>query len=155
MLVKKIKDSEVQMIHEKSLEILESVGVNFEHREILEVFKKRGIRVDGQRVYFERSLAEEILRGLKPSFTIETPFASLKIGDGGKAISTASGAMTILRDGDICTPTVKDYIDATKMDETSRFVNLCCVPGIYASGLPDGKVELLKTVLSLKYSKSH
>ncbi len=39
------------------------------------------------------------------------------------------------------------------MDETSRFVNLCCVPGIYASGLPDGKVELLKTVLSLKYSK--
>lgn len=40
MLVKKIKDSEVQMIHEKSLEILESVGVNFEHREILEVFKK-------------------------------------------------------------------------------------------------------------------
>ncbi|MCA5964628.1 hypothetical protein LC724_36180 [Blautia sp. RD014234] len=41
MLVKKIKDSEVQMIHEKSLEILESVGVNFEHREILEVFKKR------------------------------------------------------------------------------------------------------------------
>ena len=30
------------------------------------------------------------------------------------------------------------------MDETSRFVNLCCVPGIYASGLPDGKVELLK-----------
>ena len=41
MLVKKIKDSEVQMIHEKSLEILESVGVNFEHREILEVFKKK------------------------------------------------------------------------------------------------------------------
>ena len=34
MLVKKIKDSEVQMIHEKSLEILESVGVNFEHREM-------------------------------------------------------------------------------------------------------------------------
>ena len=153
MLVKKIKDSEVQMIHEKSLEILESVGVNFEHREILEVFKKRGIRVDGQRVYFERSLAEEILRGLKPSFTIETPFASLKIGDGGKAVSTASGAMTILKEGEICTPTVKDYIDGTKMDETSRFVNLCCVPGIYASGLPDGKVELLKTVLSLKYSK--
>ena len=83
MLVKKIKDSEVQMIHEKSLEILERVGVNFEHREILEVFKKRGIRVEGQRVYFERSLTEEILKGLKPSFTIETPFASLKIGDGG------------------------------------------------------------------------
>ena len=39
------------------------------------------------------------------------------------------------------------------MDETSRFVNLCCVPGIYASDLPDGKVELLKTVLSLKYSQ--
>ena len=153
MLVKKIKDSEVQMIHEKSLEILESVGVNFEHREILEVFKKRGIRVDGQRVYFERSLTEELLRGLKPSFTIETPFASLKIGDGGKAVSTASGAMTILKDGEICTPTVKDYIDGTKMDETSRFVNLCCVPGIYASDLPDGKVELLKTVLSLKYSQ--
>ena len=109
--------------------------------------------MDGQRVYFERSLAEEILRGLKPSFTIETPFASLKIRGWRKGHLHCLRCHDILRDGEICTPTVKDYIDATKMDETSRFVNLCCVPGIYASGLPDGKVELLKTVLSLKYSK--
>lgn len=153
MLVKKIEDAEVRMIHEKSLEILEDVGVNFEHRELLEIFKKRGIRIEGQRVFFDHVLAEECLKGLKPSFTIETPFASLKIGEGGKAISTASGAMTILKEGEICTPTVEDYINVTKMDETSRFVNLSCVPGIYAAGLPDGKVELMKTVLSLKYSK--
>ena len=52
MLVKKIKDSEVQMIHEKSLEILESVGVNFEHREILEVldvYKRQGSAVRRRR----------------------------------------------------------------------------------------------------------
>lgn len=153
MLVKKIKDAEIQMIHEKSLEILECVGVNFEHQEVLEIFQKNGIRVEGQRVFFERSVVKEMLAGLKSSFTLQTPFTTLKIGEGGKAIATASGAMTILKNGDICTPTVNDYIDLRKMDEMSSLVNLCCVPGIYASNLPDGKVELLKTVLSLKYSR--
>lgn len=153
MLVKKIKDAEIKMIHEKSLEILENVGVNFEHREVLEIFQKKGIRIDEQRVFFKPSIVEEALANLKPSFILETPFSRLKIGQGGRAIATASGAMTILKDGEICIPKVKDYIDLRKMDETNPLVNLSCVPGIYAADLPDGKVELLKTVLSLKYSK--
>ena len=30
MIVKKVQDQEIRMIHEKSLEILEKVGVNFD-----------------------------------------------------------------------------------------------------------------------------
>lgn len=54
MIVKKVQDQEIRMIHEKSLEILEKVGVNFENREILDFFQKAGIRTQGNRVFFTR-----------------------------------------------------------------------------------------------------
>ena len=61
--------------------------------------------------------------------------------------------MAILKDGKIQTPVMEDYIDLKKMDEASGIVNLGCVPGIYASDLMEGETELLKTALSLRYSK--
>lgn len=153
MIVKKIQDWEIKKIHEKSLEILEEVGVNFEHEEILEFFRKKGVRTEGCRVFFTPGQVEEHLKSLRESFVIETPFASLRIGGGSRAVATASGAMTILKEGKIVTPSVEDYIDLKKMDDMSPFVNLGCVPGIYAAGLPEGETELVKTALSLRYSK--
>ena len=153
MIVKEIQDWEIQMIHEKSLEILEEVGVNFEHEEILEFFRKSGVKTEGCRVFFTPQQVEAQLENLQESFVIETPFASLKIGGGSRAVATASGAMTILKEGKIVTPSVEDYIDLKKMDDMSPFVNLGCVPGIYAAGLPEGETELVKTALSLRYSK--
>ena len=153
MIVRKVQDQEIRMIHEKSLEILEKVGVNFENREILDFFQKAGIRTQGSRVFFTRDQVENARKTLKSSFILETPFARLKIGDGGRAVATASGAMAILKDGKIQTPVMEDYIDLKKMDEASGIVNLGCVPGIYASDLMEGETELLKTALSLRYSK--
>lgn len=141
------------MIHEKSIEILETVGVNFENKEVLEFFRKSGVRIRGNRVFFSRDQVEAARKTLKSSFVLETPFARLRIGGGGRGIATASGAIAVLKEGKIQTPVAEDYINLKKMDESSSMVNLGCVPGIYAADLMDGETELLKTALCLRYSK--
>ena len=90
MILRKISRSELETIHEKTLYLYEHVGVDFEHPELLELFKKKGIRVEGNRVFFSGKDVDEAVSTLKPSFTLKTPFDELKIGEGGQAICSAS-----------------------------------------------------------------
>ena len=78
MIVRKVQDQEIRMIHEKSLEILEKVGVNFENREILDFFQKAGIRTQGSRVFFTRDQVENARKTLKSSFIPEDAFCKTK-----------------------------------------------------------------------------
>jgi trimethylamine--corrinoid protein Co-methyltransferase len=45
-------DDDVQKIHEATLRVLETVGVDFGYEPAVEVFKKAGCKVDGERVFF-------------------------------------------------------------------------------------------------------
>ena len=49
---------EVRRIHETCLRLLETVGVDFGYAPAVEVLKKAGCRVEGQRVYFPPKLVE-------------------------------------------------------------------------------------------------
>ena len=42
-----IAKEDIELIHENTIRILENVGVKFEHGEALEIFRKHGIRVEG------------------------------------------------------------------------------------------------------------
>ena len=44
--------TQVEKIHETTLRILEQVGLDFGHPPAVEVLKKGGAKVDGQRVFF-------------------------------------------------------------------------------------------------------
>lgn len=153
MGIRNITESEVRKIHEKSLYILENVGVDFEEPEVLKLFKDRGIRVEGQRVYFDAATVENAMKSAVSSFELTTPYGSLKIGDGGVAFSSASGARNVLRDGRVSPSQLQDFIDGRKLDDTSKVVNLLCGPFIQIEGLAPEKTALVKTALTLKYSK--
>ena len=44
-------DDDVQKIHEATLRVLETVGVDFGYEPAVEVFKKAGFKVEGERVF--------------------------------------------------------------------------------------------------------
>jgi len=46
MIVKVLTDQQINKIHQKSLEILETIGVNIPHSEILTRFAEKGAVVD-------------------------------------------------------------------------------------------------------------
>ena len=66
-----LTDSEIQRIHEATLEILESTGVSFKgSRESQKVARECGCRVDNERIRFPRELTTEYLRQLPDRNTV-------------------------------------------------------------------------------------
>ena len=51
---KYISKQAVEKIHEQTLRILDEVGVKFENQEAVEVFKKHGVRVENDTVFFHQ-----------------------------------------------------------------------------------------------------
>ena len=61
-----LDQAEIEAIHENALRLLKEVGVIFNYDPAVEILKKAGCRVEGQKVFFEKALVEE-LRTLPPS----------------------------------------------------------------------------------------
>lgn len=152
MTLRQVKRQELETIHEKTLYVLEHIGVDFEHQELLELFKKRGIKVQGNRVFFSGKDVEEGLSTLLPSFVLKTPYEELKIGEGGQAICSASGARKILEKGQVRDASPEDYVKIRKLDASSPMINLTSSPLTYVRDFPGDRSEVIKGALSLKYS---
>ena len=77
-----ISDDEVESIHLASLKVLAEIGMDFIHPEAIEMWKKAGADVQGDRVRFEPALLEELLSHIPPEFTVHArnPLHSQVIG---------------------------------------------------------------------------
>ena len=67
-----LDEKEVEAIHENALRLLKEVGVIFNHDPAVEILKNAGCRADGQKVFFEKRLAEFEKKGfLSPQDELE------------------------------------------------------------------------------------
>ena len=74
---------EIANMHECSLNTLEEIGAVFHSDEAVEVFKKHGARVDGNRVYIPRQMVEDALKTVPKSFDwFGRDGKKITIGDG-------------------------------------------------------------------------
>ncbi len=152
MIFTEVKNSEVQNIHDKTLWILENIGVDFEHEETIELLKTKNIKVKGNRVFFSKENVEKSLNTVKNSFIVKTPYNSVKIGEGGRAIIGASGSLRILKDGVPQIPTIDDFNNGIKLDHTGKVTNMVCAPFMNLGGIPKEKEAIIKTALCLKHT---
>jgi trimethylamine--corrinoid protein Co-methyltransferase len=61
---------QVEQVHEASMQILQKVGIDFRYPPALEILKKGGAKVDGERVFFPSQLVEEQIRKAPAEFTL-------------------------------------------------------------------------------------
>ena len=61
---------QIQMIHDASMDILQHIGVKFNEPEALAIFKKRGIKVDGDLVFLTEADVLEALETAPSQFVI-------------------------------------------------------------------------------------
>ncbi len=54
--------TQVEKVHETSLQILWKIGVDFSYPPAIEVLKNGGAKVDGERVFFPPTLIEEQIK---------------------------------------------------------------------------------------------
>lgn len=83
--------NEVETIHEKSMYILSKTGVKIGCEEALQVFKKAGIRTDGNCIFPGRKLVEEKIREAPSHFTLYARNAKNNLRVGGGSFITAPG----------------------------------------------------------------
>ena len=53
-----LTNEQVEQIHETSIKILSQIGMEFDYLPALELLKKGGAKVEGQRVFFSGRLIE-------------------------------------------------------------------------------------------------
>ncbi len=139
-----LSKEEKELIHEKTLYLLENNGSIFQNDEAIEIFKKHGFRTDGYRVFFTPKQVEACLATVPKTFDYVGRDSSVTIGDGETKVFPALGPMYVLEDGKYHLATMKDYKDFTVMCATSDIVDFVNVPMMRPIDLPITSMENIK-----------
>ena len=148
-------NKKAQAIHDRSMEILQTVGMRFLHPDALEVLKKHGVRLEGNTAYFTEREIMDCLEMVPSRVRIyaRDPGFDLVLGDGNTYLGPMMGSVDVLEpDGTIRPPCVDDVIKADKIVEYNPrfYVNggLICMP----ADVPDDKLMVFQLYSGLMLS---
>ena len=114
--------TQVEKVHETSLRILEEIGLDFIYPPALEILKKTGAKIDGQRVFFTPAFVEEQIKKAPAAFTLyaRNPEHSVVIGGSNTVFAPGYGApfVTDMENGRR-QATLKDFENFVKLTAAS------------------------------------
>lgn len=113
-----LSDAELDQIHQTSMRLLDTVGVEFPYEEALAAFKKHGARVDGTRVYLTEAQVQKALATCPAQFTIHArnPERSVTVGGGTPVFAPGYGAPFLVdAEAGKRSPTMEDYAALVKI----------------------------------------
>ena len=84
-----LSKDEVNTIHEQAMTILEEIGIDFLHPQARELFQKAGMRIEGDRVRFERAWVLEQVARTPATFELQARNAKRTVTLGGDNVVTA------------------------------------------------------------------
>lgn len=148
-----IAKEDIELIHENTIRILENVGVKFEHGEALEIFRKHGIRVEGDVVYMGEKDVRTALSTVPETFTLYSGRGTVEVGDG-SMVKLPVGCPAFIEDhGNIRKILNKDIIDLFKLIDTSPLLDCNYVNFFTESeGFSDDVKRYSYLALLMKYS---
>lgn len=151
-----LSKTEMELIHEKSLYLLENNGEIIESDEILEICKKAGFRVEGQRVYYPRQKVEAALEQAPKDFMLRGRDGrkAFSIREDGTKLAPALGPMNVLEDGHYRPTTMKDMVDFTVLHETSSLMRTVGANMLRPRDLPLSPLDnaMTRLAITLAYS---
>ena len=109
------------------MDILDELGIVFENGEAIDLFKKHGFRTDGNTVFFKEKDVLKYIEKVPSQFnvTARNEEKSLQIGESKHAFAPGYGAPFIIaNDGERRVSTLADYINFSKLVQTSKFIDL-------------------------------
>jgi trimethylamine--corrinoid protein Co-methyltransferase len=77
-----LSEEQVGQIHDHAMQILEEIGIDFLHPRSLDLFRQAGLKIEDQRVRFDRAFIEEHIKTVPASFEVQArnPKNSVTIG---------------------------------------------------------------------------
>lgn len=133
-----------ELIHEKSVHILENTGVAFHYEPALNLLKKHGARIEGRTAFIPAVLVEECLKTCPGTFVLEarnsTKSAEFGRKDGFLVLPNLGPVFIRELDGKKRRGTMADYINITRLSHASSLVDVvgsCPIDAVDAD--PDTK----------------
>ena len=135
MTFKALSDAQVENIHQATLDLLETYGIQIASDSAKAVFEAHGCTIDGHMVKIPARLVEASLKTVPKTFTLQgrSDGKNLDIGKGHDPviIPAAGGVFVIDETGEKRTADMADLQDFIKLCHTSDVCNVTCSSVIY------------------------
>jgi trimethylamine--corrinoid protein Co-methyltransferase len=122
-----LSEEELNKLHSATMEILGDVGIAFREPEALKIFKKHGVKVDGDKVFFNEGQITKALDTVPAQFTIAArdPEKSVLVGGGKPVFVPGYGPVFMITGaGDMRRPVMEDYNNLCKLVQTSKYIDV-------------------------------
>lgn len=144
-----------EKIHEAALRILEETGVVFQSQEALDIFKKGGAKIDGEKVFLSQSLVDWALKTALPSFTLYDQKSNPKFEVGGRncLFGTGSDCLNIVdhRTGIRRDPLIQDLKELVMLCDALPNINFL-MSMVIPSDFPRSVADRIQMEYMLRYS---
>ncbi|MGD8649289.1 MAG: trimethylamine methyltransferase family protein, partial [Desulfobacterales bacterium] len=131
--------SELNLVHDASMDILENTGIVFHNTGAIELFKKNGFRVDDFRVYISEKDVVQALESVPERFRIHSwnPLRSVWVGGDDYVLLPTGGAPNIATaDGQQRPATLSDFRTCCKLVQTSNQLDMVDSIMVHPNDLP-------------------
>ena len=152
--MKPLTEGDIQNIHAKTVDVLVNTGLWVESAKAREIFKKHGLKVDGEMVYFTEKVIEDAIKACPEKFLIKARNPKFDLEVGGESFAFApSGGSPLIMDfsGEQRRATTEDCINFLKLTQhfdVLRFNRAVVSP----SDIPSDNVPLWQLVSAIKYT---
>jgi trimethylamine--corrinoid protein Co-methyltransferase len=122
-----LTQSDMTRIHDASMNILGRVGVAFNHKEALDIFKAKGFKVEGKTVFMTENDIQQALAHLPSQFVLSArnPEKSLRVDQASFATAPGYGAPYVVTTaGERRKGTLQDYENFCKLIQTSSQIDV-------------------------------
>ncbi len=147
--------TQIEKVHETSLRILEEIGLDFGYPPALEVLKKGGAKVDGQRVFFPPGLIEAQIKKAPAEFTLHArnPEHNVVIGGNHMVLAPGYGApfVTDIENGRR-KATMKDFENFVKLTGASANQDILSGTVVEPTDMPYETRHAHMVYTAMKYS---
>ena len=146
---------DLDKIHASSLQVLETVGMDFAYEPAIKVLSRAGCKVDGKRVYFPPKLVEEQIAKAPSQFTLfaRDPAKNVTIGGDHVAYVPCYGAPVVSNlDEGRRESTLNDFTNFVKLTHASLYQDI--TGGIMAepNDIPLDRRTLEMVYAAIRYS---
>jgi trimethylamine--corrinoid protein Co-methyltransferase len=148
-------DEDVQKIHEATLRVLETVGVDFGYAPAVAVFKKAGCKVDGERVFLSPKMVMEQVAKAPSEYTLQArnPERNVVIGGDSIAYIPCYGPPFVCDlDRGRRESTLEDYANFVKLSHASKSMDITGGMMAEPNDIPHARRNAEMMYASMRYS---
>ncbi len=148
--------SEIEKIHDISLELLQKEGIEFHNEEAREIFKKNGAKVEGKKVFIPAKLVEEQLKLAPSTFDMfaRNPDRKVTIGGGNTVLAPGYGSPFVMdmETGKRRGSTFEDYKTFTILAGNSENIDVVGGVLVEPDDIPDNIRHAKMIYTGVKYT---